>query len=226
MSEHGGTWRKSGMGELEISPFEKVVTSEARLREVLGHPGERALLKEQPKLDAHCRAFIERSPFLLLATSGASGRCDVSPKGDPPGFVLVLDEHRLAIPDRLGNKRLDGMRNILENPHIGLIFLIPGREETLRVNGRAWIVEDDAILDRMVMSGKRPPFAIGVEVEEAFLHCPRAFMRSHLWGGAAAGEDLPSMAKVLWDQGALRSSGFATVEEYECVQKENLKTLY
>jgi len=207
-------------------PFQKIVTSEDRLREVLGHPGERALLKEQPGLDEHCRAFIERSPFLLLATSGTSGRCDVSPKGDPPGFVLVLDEHRLAIPDRLGNKRLDGMRNILENPHVGLIFLIPGREDTLRVNGRAWIVEDDEILDRMVMGGKRPPFAIGVEVEEAFLHCPRAFMRSGLWDASRFGDELPSMAKVLWDQGALKSSSFATADEYERVQKENLKTLY
>ena len=206
--------------------FEKVVTSEERLREVLGHPGERALLKEQARLDEHCRAFIERSPFLLLATSGASGRCDVSPKGDPPGFVLVLDEHRLAIPDRLGNKRLDGMRNILENPHVGLIFLIPGREDTLRVNGRAWIVEDDDILDRMVMGGKRPPFAIGVEVEEAFLHCPRAFMRSGLWDTAKAGDDLPSMAQVLWAQGAVTSASFPSAEEYERVQKENLKTLY
>ena len=211
---------------MTAGPFTNIVTSEERLREVLGRPGERALLKEQPRLDEHCRAFIERSPFLLLATSGASGRCDVSPKGDPPGFVVVLDEYRLAIPDRLGNKRLDGMRNILENPHVGLIFLIPGREDTLRVNGRAWIVEDDEILERMVMGGKRPPFAIGVEVEEAFLHCPRAFMRSHLWDATQFGDELPSMAKVLWSQGAVTTASFPSADEYERVQKENLKTLY
>src|SRR5205814_4961602 len=139
---------------------------------------ERALLKERGVLDEQCRAFIARSPFLLLATSGASGRCDVSPKGDPPGFVVVLDEHRLAIPDRLGNKRLDGMRNILENPHVGLIFLIPGREETLRVNGRASIVRDVELLTRLAAQGKLPQLAIAVETEEVFFHCPKAFRRS------------------------------------------------
>ena len=107
-----------------------------------GHPAARSLLKERPVLDEHSRAFISRSPLLLMATAGRDGRCDVSPKGDGPGFVLVLDDHRLVIPDRPGNKRLDGMRNLLVNPHVGLIFLVPGREETLRVNGRAWITRD------------------------------------------------------------------------------------
>ena len=127
--------------------FEKIVESEERLRAVLGHPSERAVGKERPRLDAHCRTFIAHAPFLILGTSDAGGRCDVSPKGDQPGFVKVLDETHLAIPDRVGNNRLDGMRNILHNPHVGLIFLIPGREDTLRVNGRAWIVEDPAILE-------------------------------------------------------------------------------
>src|SRR5204862_6006653 len=113
--------------------FKRVVTSESELRQLMGTPSERAVKKESASVDEHARDFIARSPFLLLATSSASGRCDVSPKGDAPGFVRVLDEHHLAIPDRIGNKRLDGMRNILENPHVGLIFLIPGREETLRV---------------------------------------------------------------------------------------------
>ena len=207
--------------------FEKIVDSEERLRAVLGQPSERALGKERPRLDAHCRTFIAHAPFLILGTSDAAGRCDVSPKGDQPGFVKVLDETHLAIPDRVGNNRLDGMRNILHNPHVGLIFLIPGREDTLRVNGRAWIVEDDAILDAMIVQGKRPPFAIGVEVEEVFMHCPRAFMRAGLWKperwpDVAA---VPSMAAMLWDQLPTRPS-FPSAAAYEADQRQRLQTLY
>jgi PPOX class probable FMN-dependent enzyme len=208
--------------------FDKVVSSEARLREVLGHPGDRAVGKERPRLDEHCRAFIAQSPFLILGTANASGQCDVSPKGDEPGFVKVLDETHLAIPDRIGNNRLDGMTNMLVNPHVGLIFLIPGREDTLRVNGRAWIVEDDAILDAMVMKGKRPPFAIGVEVEQAFMHCPKAFIRSGLWKHEEWPDPsvVPSMSRMLWDQLPTRPP-FATVEEFEAESKRRVqKTLY
>ena len=208
--------------------FEKVVSSEARLREVLGHPGDRAVGKERPRLDEHCRAFIAQSPFLILGTANASGQCDVSPKGDEPGFVKVLDETHLAIPDRIGNNRLDGMTNMLVNPHVGLIFIIPGREDTLRVNGRAWIVEDDAILDAMVMKGKRPPFAIGVEVEQAFMHCPKAFIRSGLWKHQEWPDPnvVPSMSRMLWDQLPTRPP-FATVEEFEAESKRRVqKTLY
>ena len=122
-----------------MPPFEHLLTSEAEIRALVGTPVSRSLLKEQTKIDEHFRAFIAHSPFLLLATSGADGTCDVSPKGDAPGFVRVLDEKRLVIPERNGNKRLDGMKNLLANPHIGLIFMVPGRDETLRVNGRAWI---------------------------------------------------------------------------------------
>jgi PPOX class probable FMN-dependent enzyme len=212
---------------MTASGFKKVVASEERLRAVLGQPGERALLKEQARLDHHFRAFITNSPFLLLATSNASGQCDVSPKGDEPGFVKVLDETHLAIPDRIGNNRLDGMRNILQNPHVGLIFLIPGREDTLRVNGRAWIVEDEAILEGMMVQGKRPPFCIGVECEEAFMHCPRAFMRSGLWKPERWPDRnaVPSMAQMLWDQVPQQRS-FACVEEYAADQQRRLQTLY
>src|SRR5262245_28444057 len=117
-----------------MNGFENIVTSEQELREIAGPPLTRSLQKERSTLDAHCRAFIARSPFLLMATAGRDGRCDVSPKGDVPGFVLVLDDRRLVIPDRPGNRRLDGMRNLVGNPHIGLIFLVPGREDTLRIN--------------------------------------------------------------------------------------------
>lgn len=196
-----------------MAPFGQVVTTERELREIVGAPSGRALAKERPALDEHTRAFIARAPFALLATSDRHGRCDVSPKGDAPGFVLVLDDHHLVLPDRPGNKRLDGMRNILENPHVGLIFLVPGREETLRVNGRAWITRDPDLLARCTAQGKVPALAIGVEVEECFLHCAKAFRRSHLWQAEAwpAPDALPTLACVLYDQ--LKPVG-VTVEEY------------
>ena len=181
--------------------FHDVVTSEAELRTLVGEPSELALRKAQGALDEHCRGFIARSPFVLLATADASGRCDVSPKGDAPGFVQVLDEHHLVIPDRPGNRRLDGMRNLLANPHIGLIFLIPGHGETLRVNGRAWIVRDQSLLARMAVGAKVPTLAIGVEVEECFLHCAKAFKRSGLWQPEAWPDrtGLASAAKMFLD---------------------------
>jgi len=166
---------------MDAIPFRDAITSAEELRTLVGRPSELAIRKEIAHLDAHCRAFIARSPFVLIATAGANGRCDVSPKGDPPGFVHVLDEHRLVIPDRPGNKRLDGMQNLLENPHVGLLFLIPGLEETLRVNGRGWIIRDEEILARCAVQDKRPVLALGVYVEECFLHCAKAFKRSHLW---------------------------------------------
>ena len=164
-----------------MTVFRKPVTTEAELRELIGTPHALALAKDIGTLDVHCREFIARSPFLLMATASATGQCDVSPKGDGPGFVQVLDGQRLLIPDRPGNKRADGMRNLLQNPHVGLIFLIPGMEETLRVNGRGFIVRDEDLLARCEMRGKVPRLGIGVEVEEAFIHCAKAFKRSGLW---------------------------------------------
>jgi uncharacterized protein len=212
---------------MSANGFAKIVTTEQQLRDVLGRPGKRALLKDQGRLDEHFRAFIASSPFLLLATSNATGQCDVSPKGDEPGFVKVLDETHLAVPDRIGNNRLDGMRNILENGHVGLIFLIPGREDTLRVNGRAWIVQDDDLLDHMIVRGKRPPFAIGVEVEEAFMHCPRAFMRAGLWKPESWPDPnaVPSMSRMLWDQ-IPSARAFPTVEAATADMQHRLQTLY
>ena len=172
--------------------FRNVITTEQDLRELMGSPVQRSIDKETTYLTDECIRFIERSPFMLLATSGSSGRCDVAPKGDPAGFVRVLDNKHLVIPDRPGNKRFDGLRNIMENPHIGLIFLVPGRQETLRVNGRAWITNDPELLDTMLVQGKRPWFALGVEVEECFLHCAKALVRSRLWET----ESWPDLASV------------------------------
>lgn len=208
--------------------FNNLITSERELREMLGYPSERAVLKETAELDEPSRAFIARSPFLLLATANAAGQCDVSPKGDVPGFVLVIDDTHLVIPDRPGNRRLDGMRNVLENPHVGLIFLVPGREDTLRVNGRACIVKDEALLERLVVMGKRPALAIGVEVEECFFHCPRSFKRAGLWEHERWGDPaaLPSMSRVLYEKVSRVKPMEMTVEEYERDSEARLNQLY
>jgi PPOX class probable FMN-dependent enzyme len=209
-----------------MTAFDDVLTSEPELRALIGVPGARSLKKERSSLDEHDRAFIAQSPFLLMASSNADGRCDVSPKGDAPGFVQIIDDRRLVIPERPGNKRLDGMLNLLANPHIGLIFLVPGRQETLRVNGKAWITRDTQLLERCIAQNKVPLVAIGVEVEQCFLHCPKAFIRSRLWQHQAwpAAEALPSMACVLFDQ--IRPSD-ATLQDYErALEESNTKGLY
>lgn len=203
--------------------FNDIVTSEQELREMLGEATPRSVLKERQSLDEHFRAFIARSPFLLMATSGVDGTCDVSPKGDAPGFVLVLDDRRIVIPDRPGNKRFDGMKNLLANPHVGLIFFVPGRDETLRINGRAWITKDPELLAQCAAQGKTPQLAIGVEVEQCFLHCAKAFLRSKLWRHDEwpAPGSLASMAQVLHDQ--IRPAGI-TVQDYECEMEERNRT--
>jgi PPOX class probable FMN-dependent enzyme len=210
-----------------VSTTERAVTSERELRDLYGQPGARAVAKEQPVLTADCRDFIAHSPFLVMGTASADGRCDVSPKGDAPGFVHVLDEHRLAIPDRPGNNRLDGMRNVLENGHVALIFFIPGREDTLRVNGRATIVRDEALLERLAVGGKRPVTALVVEVEQCFMHCARAFKRAGLWQPERwpDASDVRSMQRMIWDLLPAKPEG-CTVEEYERDSNQRLNVLY
>jgi uncharacterized protein len=157
------------------------VGSAAELRELVGAPVERALQKVRPALHRHHLAWIAASPYFIVATSDASGRCDVSPKGDPPGSVHVLDDATLAIPDRPGNRRVDSFLNVLSNPHVALLFLVPGRLDTLRVNGRARLVRDAPFFDELVVKGHRPTLALVVEIEEVFFHCPKASMRSCVW---------------------------------------------
>jgi PPOX class probable FMN-dependent enzyme len=209
-----------------MTAFDDIVTTEQELRSLIGVPGARSIQKERSSLDEHSRAFIARSPFLLLATSDTNGTCDVSPKGDAPGFVQIVDDRRLVIPERPGNKRLDGLLNLLANPHVGLIFMVPGRDETLRVNGKAWVTRDPQLLERCVAQGKVPLVAIGVEVEQCFLHCPKAFLRSRLWNPQAwpAADALPSMACVLFDQ--IRPPD-TTLQDYERdIEESNRAKLY
>ncbi|MDM5188219.1 pyridoxamine 5'-phosphate oxidase family protein [Bacillus sp. DX4.1] len=175
------------------------ISTEEELRLILGYPSERAVKKVIESLDQHCRAFISKSPFLVLSTSDKSGHCDASPRGDSPGFVYVLSEKQLVIPERPGNRRIDSILNILSNPQVGLIFFIPGLGETLRINGRAAITKDQEILEKMQVNGCSPLIGIIVEVEECFVHCAKAFIRSKLWNPDSwvEKEQLPSAAKML-----------------------------
>lgn len=151
------------------------------LRALIGEPLELTTKKIVPKLNRLTRRFIELSPFLCLSTSDENGTCDVSPRGDPRGFVRILDEHTLLVPDRPGNRLADALRNILANPHVGLLFVIPGVTETFRVNGRATLTTDPELLAPCTVEGKAPKLGILVDIEEAFTQCSKAFLRSHLW---------------------------------------------
>jgi len=171
------------------------ITCEAELRELVGEPVPHAVRKVRAALHELDRRWLAHSPLCLIATSAADGSCDVSPKGDPPGFAKVLDDRTIAIPDRPGNKRVDGFRNILTNPRVGLIFLLPGRGDTLRISGRARLVRDAPFFGEMVVRGNRPKLALVVEIEEVFHHCSKAFLRSHTWEpGTWRPDALPSRA--------------------------------
>lgn len=211
---------------------QRALTSIAELRELVGSPTERAVRKQLAALDAHCRAFIERSPFMLLGTSGTGGRCDVSPKGDRPGFVLIDDDTTVVIPDRPGNKRFDSLQNILQNPHVGLLFLIPGMDETLRVNGTATLVRDEDLLQRLAMDGKLPVLAIVVHVEEAFLHCGRSSLRAQVWDSSRwmSRAEMPSLSRIIADQTRPADRGQAEherlIQEQEARTAESYRCLY
>ncbi|MEU6854254.1 pyridoxamine 5'-phosphate oxidase family protein [Actinacidiphila alni] len=157
------------------------ITDEAELRELLGEPTPVVRDKVRTRLHDLDREWLAAAPLCLVATSAADGSCDVSPKGDPAGFTLVLNDRTIAIPERPGNRRADGFHNILTNPHIGLIFFIPGRGDTLRINGRARLLREADFFDRMVVRGNRPQFAVLVDIDEVFFHCSKAFLRSDLW---------------------------------------------
>ena len=159
-----------------------------QLRAVIGEPSPAVAVKVSAALDEFSRAFIQRSPFLLMSTASAGGHQDVSPKGDVPGFVAIEDDGTLLIPDRKGNQLVFGLQNIIENPQIGLVFLIPGTNETLRVNGGAEITRDPVLLDRLATRGKPAIVAIRVHVRECFFHCAKAFLRAQLWKPEAWGE--------------------------------------
>lgn len=164
--------------------FEDTVTTLDKLREVIAPPSELVTAKEVSAFDEYCRDFIARSPFVLIASSDGRGSIDISPKGDPPGFVQVLDDRTLAIPDRPGNHRADTFVNVLRHPYVGLIFLIPGTKNTLRVRGRATIVRDLELRKAMAINGRVPELALVVELTVAYFHCAKCIIRSGLWSAA------------------------------------------
>jgi PPOX class probable FMN-dependent enzyme len=178
------------------------IRSMEALRALYRAPSERAVKKQLERLDEHCRRFISLSPFLVMASADAEGRVDASPRGGDPGFVKVLDERTVLIPDAPGNNRLDSMQNLVARPGVGLLFMIPGVDETLRINGRASLRTDAALVDLCANERRRPPLVIAVAVQEAYLHCAKALMRSQLWDPAAKQERsvLPSMGQMLKDQ--------------------------
>ena len=179
-----------------------LIETAADLRSRYGEPSENSVRKSLDRLDRHCRRFIELSPFVVLATSGADGRSDCSPRGDPPGFVAILDERTVLLPDRRGNNRTDSLRNILENPHVGLLFMIPGANETLRLNGRATLTADPERLEPLAVNGRTPRSGLLIEVEEVFLQCTKALVRSRLWADESRVDRktaLPSFGRMLAD---------------------------
>lgn len=204
--------------------FADTITTVEELRTVMAMPSEPALRKELSRLDEHCRWFIERAPFVFIATSGADGRCDVSPKGDAPGFVQVLDDETLVLPDRPGNNRADSITNILENPHIGMIFVVPGADWTLRVNGRASIVRDADVLARCAVGGKAPALGIGVHVEEAYMHCPKCIIRSGLWdvGTQLGAGEMPKFALMARDMAGYQAVPAEVVERMDAESNTKL----
>ncbi|MEM7407410.1 MAG: pyridoxamine 5'-phosphate oxidase family protein [Pseudomonadota bacterium] len=164
-----------------MARWKQVLTRPEQVRALIGEPRESQLTKVLSSLDQHCRAWIERSPFIVLCSAGADGRLDASPKGDPGGFVKIVDDRTLAIPDRPGNRRADTFMNLLHNPQVAVIFLMPGRGETLRVTGKASIVLDEELLQEMVVNKRAPQAALVIDIEEIMFHCGKSMIRSKLW---------------------------------------------
>ena len=179
----------------------RIVTHE-ELRRRYREPTDRVVRKELDHIDAHCRLFVERSPFLVLATVGTDGRVDASPRGDGPGFVRVADEHTLLIPDRPGNNRIDSLTNLVERPQAGVILMIPGVDETLRVNGAIEIHDGEELRERFAVGGRLPTVVLVMHAEQVYLHCAKAFMRSKLWDPASwsATRPVPTLGEMIHDQ--------------------------
>src|SRR5262245_26702298 len=207
------------------SRFRDIINSEEELRTVVGHPPERSLAKAIRVIDEHSRRFIAHAPFVFVASAGAGGMLDISPKGDPAGFVKVLDERTIAVPDRLGNRRIDTYRNVLSNPNVGLIFVIPGVTYTLRVSGKAIIVRDLELRQSLAVKGKLPDHVLVVGVEHVLSHCPKCMIRSGLWQPDAWPDTstVPAFAETLIAHAKLAQ----TVEEVQVlIDTANRERLY
>jgi hypothetical protein len=198
-----------------------IIDDVADIREIYGTPKGLAVKKQLPRLEKHSRAFIALSPFIVIASADPSGRCDASPKGDAPGFVKVIDDETLLIPDRLGNNRIDTLTNLVDAPGVGLIFFVPGLRETLRVNGRARITMDPALLESCVVDGKAPRSGILVTTEEVYFHCGKAIIRSDLWNPdkRVRQADFPPLGRIIAEQ-----IGATNFDEAERATAESYRT--
>lgn len=197
------------------------VTTLEQVHEINGEPSEAILEKHTSYLTPLLEQFILSAPFFAIATSDAEGNCDVSPKGDPAGIVKILDSRTIVIPDRIGNRRIDGHRNILVNPHIGLIFVVPNVEETVRVNGRAFLTDDPELLESMQIQGKTPKLATVVEIDQVFCHCARAFLRAGLWKPETwpDPDTIPTIAAMMAEQ-----KGWEPPDESQGKRQEEYRT--
>ncbi len=206
--------------------FDGVIDSPEALRSLIPPPAELAVKKQLTALDGHARSFLARSPFVVIGTCGRTRGCDVSPRGEAPGGFLVLDDRTIAIGDRPGNRRTDSFLNLLENPEIGLLFLVPGVDETLRINGRAKIVVDAGLFQRLEVGGRPPLVALVVEIDEVFFQCAKAFRRSKLWEPASWPDPAlqPTLARMLKDQ--IPSCTLETQALEDVIQKAYREGLY
>ena len=217
------------MEERTVLKSEFLVRGEAELRKAFPATHDIAIKKCLNHIDTYARAFIERSPFLCIGTQTDDGRADVSPRGDPSGFVRILDERTLLIPDRPGNNRLDTLSNILTNPAVGLLFLVPGFDDTMRVNGRAVLTNDPKLLESMAINDRVPTIAIAVHVEEVFIHCAKALRRSKLWEASELQDrsEVPSLMKIIMDQTDSAPSDPGEQKKLDdALEEEYRKTLY
>lgn len=209
---------------LDLIETADVIGSETDLRALYGEPSRLAVMKELDHLDHNCRRFIELSPFFCLATSGADGRADNSPRGDEPGFVEIADDKTLLIPDRRGNNRIDSLANIVHRPEVGLLFFIPGFTETLRVNGSASLTTAPGVLSRFARDGRLPKTVIVVSVHEAYLQCSKALIRSRLWQEDAKidRKTLPTLGRMIADVVDKKASQ-ETIQSYDQLIQRNIR---
>ncbi len=212
------------MIEEHVDHFAGALENVEQLRELYEPPGDSAVNKEIQEIDETCRRLIAASPMVFVATSDTRGRCDVTPRGGAPGFVTVLDDHHLALPDATGNRRIDTLQNVVANGHAGLIFVIPGRTQTLRVNGRACVSSDAELLQRLTPVGKPPRTAIVIRADEVYTHCPKAFVRSKLWQPESwlDPDAYPTGPEAAFAHGQRKEPGL-TLAEVEKRQEESLR---
>lgn len=200
------------------------ITSAAEVKAILGPVIPSQLVNVIDHIDVHCKAWIERCPFIVISSINAAGAMDTSPRGDPPGFVKILDKHTLVIPDRLGNHRGDTLLNVLENPRVGILFVVPKRREVVRVSGMALLARDPDLLEGMAVNGKQPDLAMIVRVKEAFFHCGKSMIRSGIWEPDRWGsiDGLPTYARALKDHGNMADS----LEDVQASVERNEESLY